>query len=195
MNKIAAILLALVIALSMCEAVVALESKTINREKGVSAYADWVEESPELYTYTFLSLTETDDGTDMYLSIYKYWYDSELGEWLSEDKWGYKFTTEDVFDVDKQLSTATLSPVDIELFVSDGTVQTVAIQAQWTGGGDLEKGMFKMMSKSGDFMSKYSENSKFREATATGFIGDYDPGVSDYGSLVEFKYAEMWMEK
>lgn len=194
MKKIAAILLALVIALSMCEAVVALESKTIYREKGVSAYAEWVEETDGVYTYTFLSLTETKDGTDMYVGIDK--YNKTTGNYSY--MWGYKFTEEDVFDVDKKLTTAILSPVEIDLYGwedEEWIEETITIQAQWTGIGDLVKGSFKTTSKYGDFMSKYSEQSKYREAIASGFMNDLDLGVSDYAGLVEFRYAEMWMEK
>jgi hypothetical protein len=194
MKKIAAILLALVIALSMCEAVVALESKTIYREKGVSAHASWSEETDGVYTHTYLSVTETENGTDISVGIDK--YDETTGNYFHMV--GSKFTEEDVFDVDKKLTTAILSPVEIDLYGwedEEWIEETITIQAQWTGVGDFVKDSSKTMFKSGDFMSKYSGQSKFREATATGFIGDYDLGVSDYAELVEFRYAEMWMEK
>ena len=63
-------LFTLIVLLSMAMSAEALESKTIERHNGASAYADWTETNGDITTYTYLSVTETNDGTDVYLDIY-----------------------------------------------------------------------------------------------------------------------------
>lgn len=178
----------------------AFDYKSIYRDEGIAAYAVWSEYSDGVYTDKFIQAMKSDDGTDIYVDIMTYDEDTEV--W--SDKWGYMFTQEDVFTIDKKLEYATLSPVDIELYAyiydpnTDTytyTVETVTIAAQWTGEGDVMKSSSRSIFKYDDYMSKYSDNSLFREATATGSINDVDLGPSDFGEMVEFKSVYMDMDK
>lgn len=182
MKKIYVIAIAFMVMFSMATAAIALEYKTIYRESGKSASAEW---SGSDGSYTGMYVTETDDGTDIFIII----------STMDAFKIGYLYTQEDIFDIDNRLKTAVLSPVDIELYnYSDYTSEVVTINAQWEGTGDLEKGSYKYISKYGNYMEKFSSSSSFREAQATGSIGE-DLGISDYANLVAFKSASISMEK
>jgi hypothetical protein len=72
MRKSYTIIFALIALLSMTMGVQALESKEIVRQNGAYASADWVETNDGVTTYTYLSVTETCDGTDIYVSMWTY---------------------------------------------------------------------------------------------------------------------------
>ncbi len=193
MRKLYVLALALMVLLSMTLSVEALEQKTINRQSGMTAYADWTETTAEGQTTdTYLSVTESNDGTDIYISICTY---DTTGYYACES--GYKFTTEDVFSMDKKLVSASLSGVDIEVYDwNTGAAETLKnVRAEWTGTGDVSTGSFKYTSKYGDYMMKSSSSSSYREAGATGSIDDIDLGVSAYGGMGKFKSADIYMEK
>lgn len=185
-GPIAILLLAI---FSMVMTVEAYEMKTIERHNGLSADAAWYSES----TSTYLSVINNDDGTDVYVSICAYEND------IYKCKNGYKYTTEKIFDANKKLTGAILSPVDIDIYsyycddygCYGEYVETVKLQAKWTGIGDIFKGSYKSMSKSGDYMAKYSSSSSYRNAIATASIGDQNLGESTYGTLLAFKSVSM----
>ncbi|MBE0523289.1 MAG: hypothetical protein IBX40_02990 [Methanosarcinales archaeon] len=196
MKKLFTGMFVLMVLLSLTISAEAFDSKSIYRDKGMAAYADWYEDNDGVYTDKFIQATTSNEGTD--ISVYIFTYDENTGVW--SDKWGYMFTQEDVFTIDKKLNSATLSPVDIELYVSDSntdtyTIETVTIAAQWTGEGNVMKSSSKYISKYDDFMSKYSDNTLYREATATGSINKEDLGPSDYGQLIKFNSVSMYMDK
>ncbi|KCZ71534.1 hypothetical protein ANME2D_02267 [Candidatus Methanoperedens nitroreducens] len=190
MRKLYMLAFALMVLLSMTMGALALESKTIYRQNGASASAEWSETVGNVDTYTYLSVFKTNDGTDIYTSICTYM------EGSYSCKWGYKFTQESVFNIDNKLKSATLSDVQVDLYDWDTyTVETVTVKVVWTGVGDVTKGSYKSISKYGDYIGKYSDRSTFSEATATGSINDQELGTSDFGTLIKFKSAYMSMEK
>ncbi len=177
----------MVVVVSMTLSAAALESKTIFRQNGDAAVASWFDGTNS----TGLSVTETDDGTDVFVSICTLDVTGSLN-----CKFGFTNIQEDVFAIDKKLTTATLSPVKIDLFdFNTGTVETITVQAQWTGAGDLAKTSFRFTSKSGEFTAKFSDSSSIRDATATGSINNQDLGTSEFANLIAFKSASMTMEK
>lgn len=191
MKKLFTGMFVLMVLLSLTISAEAFDSKSTYRTNGMAAYADWFEETDGVDTYTSIQATTSNDGTDIYVGIYSY---DEFGNFLS-DKWGYMFTQEDVFTIDKKLNSATLS-VNIDLYDwNTDTVDNVPIEAQWTGEGDVMKSSSKYISKYGDFMWKFSDNTLYREATATGSINKEYLGTSDYGQLVKFKSVSMDMNK
>ena len=132
MRKIYTMLFTLIVLLSMAMSAEALGSKTFERHNGGSAYADWTEVNGDITTSKYLSVTETDAGTDVYLDIYTWGPDY----WSGES--GYMFTKDDIFSIDKKLNSASLSQVDIT--VNDwntGEPKTLAVKADWTGKGDV----------------------------------------------------------
>lgn len=184
MKKLYTLVFALMVLLSVTMSASALVSKTITRQNGEAALASWSDTATG--SFTQLSVTETNDGTDIFVFI----------STPTSFKFGFIFTQENVFDIDKKLTTATLSPVTLDLFdFSTGTVETITIQAQWTGMGDLTRNSFKFMSKSGEFIAKFSDNSVIRQATATGSIDGTDLGTSGFANLIKFKSASMTMQK
>jgi hypothetical protein len=190
MRKLYTALLTLVVLLSTTTSVEALESKTIERHNGASAYAEWYETNDNATTYTYLSVTETNDGTDVYVSTYTY------GPDYWSEKWGYTFTEDDVFSIDKKLNSASLS--EIEINVNDwytGETENIAVKANWIGTGDISRGSSSYSSRNGDYVWKGSDSSTSRDASATGSINGLDPGVNSYGSMCNFKSAYMSMEK
>ncbi len=201
MKKLYMVVFALMVLLSITMSVTALEQKTIDRQNGMAAYADWTETTPEnITTDTYLSVTQSNDGTDIYISMCS--YDQEGSNWSCKS--GYKFTQENVFSIDNKLNSANLEAVQIDLYqwncdetgmcweTPDGTA---TIDANWTGTGDVVKGSFKYMSKYDDYVMKGSDSSISREATATGSINGNDLGTSDFGGLAKFKSAYMYMKK
>ncbi|MBU3965935.1 MAG: hypothetical protein KKG76_00955 [Euryarchaeota archaeon] len=185
------IVIALLVMLSVTMSATALMSKSINRENGVSAYAYWEKTSTDSYEYTNLGVMKTDRGTD--ISVYTCKYDLD---WNGNCKYGYAYTTKDVFTVDKKLNSATLSTVNVDMYDwNTYEVITVPVQASWTGDGDLVRSIYRSISKSSDFTFKYSGNVLYRNAIATGTLDENDLGTSSYAEIDQFKNAYMSMEK
>ncbi len=199
MKKIYMVVFALLVIFSVTMNATALEQKTMDRQNGMAAFADWTETTPAgLTTDTSVSVTQSNDGTDIYLSVCSF----DNVNWSCKS--GYKFTQDSVFSIDKKLDSANLKSVQIDFYqwtcdetgmcweTPDGTA---TIEANWAGYGDVSKGSSKYISRSGDFISKYSDSSSVREATATGTLDSVELGPSNFGGLVIFKYASMWMQK
>lgn len=199
MRKLYTIVFALIALLSMTMSVQALESKEIVRQNGAYASADWVETNDGITAYTYLSVTETNDGTDIYVSTWT--YDEIKG--YSSEKYGYLFTEDDVFSIDKKLNSASLSEVEIlvDEWYYDETGEytyktgTMTVGADWIGIGDTSKGSYKYVSRDGDYVFRSAENSLSREAIVTGLIDGINPGSQSSASLVKFKSAYMSMKK
>lgn len=199
MKKIYMVVFTLMVIFSVTMTAAALEMKSIYRQNGMSAYADWTDTNGDVSTYTDLFVTKTDDGTDIGVSICT--NDMITGDWSCKS--GYMFTQDNVFSIDKTLDSASLNAVEIDLYEwycdENGCWETPAgsttIQANWAGAGDKTKGSFKYMSKYGDYIMKGSDSSISREATATGSINGNDLGTSDFGGLAKFKSAYMDMKK
>ncbi len=191
MKRTYAVVFALLAIFSVALSAAAFESKTIYRQDGVSASAGWFEKTADGSIDKFIGVTETDQGTDIYVSICR----SDLsGSWSC--KWGYTFTSSDVITLDKKLDSAALSEVKVDLYDPySPVVETVTVQAQWSGTGEVTKGSYKSISKYGDYVSKYSDSTSWREAIATGSINNMELGQSQFGSLAAFKSASMWMQK
>lgn len=190
MRKLYTVLLTLVVLLSTTMSVQALESKMIERHNGESAYADWYETNGNATTYISLSVTETDDGTDIYVST------STYGPDFWTDKSGYMCTQDNVFQIDKKLNSASLSEVQVE--VCDwytGETEVLKVQADWSGKGDISRGSSTYSSRDGDYVWKSSDSSKSRDASATGSISGCDLGISSYAGLSSFKNVYMSMER
>lgn len=190
MKKLYTALLTLVVLFSMTTSVEALESKTIERHNGASAYAEWYEINNNATTYTYLSVTETNDGTDIYVSTYTY------GPDYWSEKSGYMFTENDVFSIDKKFNSASLSEINIDVNNwYTGETETMAVKATWTGMGDMSKGSSSYSSQNGDYVWKSSDSSTYRDASVTGNINGMDLGANSYASLSNFKSTYMSMEK
>ncbi len=190
MRKSYTILLALVVLLFTAMSVQALESKTIERHNGESASANWYEISGDTTTSTYLSVAESNYGTDVYVEIYTYGPCSE--SWKS----GYMCTQDNVFKASKKLNSASLSEVQVEVYdCYTGETEILTIQADWVGQGDISTGSYTSRSKSGDYISRTSESSSYRDASATGSVDGLDLGISSYASLSNFKNAYMSMTK
>lgn len=190
MRKLYTALLTLVVLISTTTSVEALESKTIERHNGASAYAEWYEINNNATTYTYLSVTETNDGTDIYVSTYTY------GSDYWSEKSGYMFTENNVFKIDKKLNSASLSEINIDVNNwYTGETETMALKANWNGIGDISSGSSSYSSRNGDYVWKSSDSSASREASATGSVNGMSLGASSYASLSNFKSAYMSMEK
>jgi hypothetical protein len=186
MRKIFSVTFALIVLLSFATSVQALEYKTIQRDNGASASAWCSRTDGNLITDTFLSATESHDGTDIYLDYYT--WDATTG-YTVDDEHGYMFTTVDVFSIDKKLNSASLSEVPINLYNFDtGEVKTVNVKAEWTGTGEISRGSYTSVSTSGDYRFKGTSSSNSRTATATVSLNNKDLGQTN-GNLYNFKSA------
>ena len=106
------------------------------------------------------------------------------------------FTEDDVFSIDKKLNSASLSEVQIDVYDwNTGVSETLTVNADWIGKGDVSRSSSKSISKSGNYVWKSSDSSKYRDASATGSINGLDLGISSYASLSNFKNAYISMDK
>lgn len=184
------ILFALLVLLSTVMSVQALESKTTERHNGASASASWDEINGDITTTKYISVTESDYGTDIYLEIYTW------GPCSSSGKTGYFSTQDDVFSINKNLNSASLSDVQIDVCDwNTGVSETMTVNADWIGKGDVSRSSSKSISKSGNYVWKSGDSSKYRDASATGSINGLDLGISSYASLSNFKNAYISMTK
>jgi hypothetical protein len=199
MKKIYMLALAFMVLFSMTMSVEALQQKTINRQNGVSAYADWTKTTGDLTTDTLLSVTQSDIGTDIWMYICTY---DITGN--GSCKSGEIITQENVFSMDKKLDSASLKAVQIELseWICDENgmcLQTPAgtanIEATWTAIGKVSTGSYKWMSKDGNYIAKGSSSSSSRMATAQGTLNNEDLGTSAFGGMAKFKSVDMQMIK
>jgi hypothetical protein len=171
MKKTYVITFALMVLLSMTLSASALQYKQKTVENGDDASATWADGS----NYTFLDVNAAQGQTNINVEVCGYY----------SCKYGFLYTNENVLSMDKKLMTATLSPVQVDLFdPSTNTDEIVTIQAQWIGVGDTTKGSYTTTSKSGDYTAKYSSDTVYRSATATGTIG---LGTSQYATISFFK--------
>lgn len=194
MRKVFSVTFALIVLLSFATSVQALESKTIQRDNGDSAWASWSNATCcDQITNTYLSAVESDDGTDIYLEIYT--WNTTTGETVS-DEYGSMFTTHDVFSIDKKLNSASLSEVPINVYNwYTGEVKTLNVTANWTGTGEVQKGSSTSVSTSGDYRFKSTSSSTYRTATATGSVNNNNLGQINVAGLNKFKSAFIDMEK
>ncbi len=185
--------LALIVLFSMTMSVEAQQQKTITIQNGTQAYAEWI--SKDLTTDTVLFVTQFDVGTFISLQIC-----TSTG--LS-CKSGGVITQDNVFSIDKKLDYASLKSVTMEMTQSDcyleGDVSictytpagTATIDATWTGMGKVTKSSYDWKSKSGDYISKGSDDSSSRMATAN----NEELGTSDFGGLSMFKSVNIQITK
>lgn len=179
MKKLYVIIFALMVLLSMTLSASALQYKQKTLENGGEAYATWSDSS----TYAYLDVYASQGQTNIYFEVCT--LDSQ-GNIIS-CKSGYPMGKV-VLDINKKLETATLSPIQIQLYDSNtGTYEIVTLQAQWTGVGDTTKGSYTSTSKSGDYTSKFSQDTVYRSATASVAINGQNLGTSQYGTISWFK--------
>lgn len=177
MKQIYTVGFALMVLLSMtmsAAASVQYKQKTI--DNGYSADALW----SDISSNTYLNVYEYQGQTQIYVDICAADY--------SSCKLGTTFTSNNVFDENKKLSTATLSSVTIDMVdTSTGLyVDTLTIQAGWTGVGSLTTTKSTSSTKSGDITSKYSSHTLFTSATSTGTINGQSLGTSQFADLYHF---------
>lgn len=193
MRKVFSVTFALIVLLCLATSAQALHSKTIQRDNGASASASWSQTNGDLITDNYLSVTKSNDGTDLYLDVYT--WDASNGNFV-DGKSGYMFTKDDVFSIDKKLNSASLSNVDVEVYNWDtGKTEILPVMADWSGIGEVSTGSSSYASTDGDYKFRSTSSSNYRDASATASINNNDLGQSNYGSLNSFKNAYIDMIK
>ena len=148
-------------------------------------------------TETLLSVTKSDIGTDIYLSICT---NDITGIWSCKS--GGMVPQDNVFSMDNKLDSASLKAVQIDLYQwnCDETgmcwetpAGTATIEATWAGTGKVSKDSYKWKSTNGDFIAKGSSGSSSRMAAAEGTINNEELGTSNFGGLAKFKSVDMQM--
>lgn len=198
MKKIYTLALVFMVLFSMTMSVEALQQKIINRQNGIQAMAEWTKTTGDLTTNTFLMVTKSDIGTDIWMYVCTY---DITGS--GSCKSGEIITQDNVFSMDKKLGSASLESVQIELseWICDenSCTQTPAgtanIDATWTGTGKVSTGSYKWMSKDGNYMAKGSSSSSSRTATVQGTLNNEELGTSAFGGMAKFKSVDMQMIK
>lgn len=193
MRKSYTILFTFIVLLSTAMSAQALEFKTIERHNGASAYASWTETNGDIITDNYLSVTKSNDGTDICLDIYT--WDLANGIFLNE-KSGYMFTKDNVFSIDKKLNSASLSEVTINVNdYNTGQIEPLTVKADWIGKGAVSTGSSRSTSKDGDYTFRSSDSSSFREASVIGSINGQILEANPYAQMSVFKSAYITTKK
>jgi hypothetical protein len=177
------------------------KDKVITRGQGEAGAAVWNDISVDvpgigIVVNVLLNAFETEAGTDIRVQLET--FEIETGEHNFLE--GFTTIDQNVFDAEKKLTSATLSPVTMQVDVFDehfnliGTAE-ITIQATWDGTGDLATSKDNQHIKSDNFSVKFKGSSLFREATAEGSINNANLGTSDAAQLNAFKQVEMTVSK
>jgi hypothetical protein len=170
--------------------------KFIERDQATAAQAEWTDTSIEVpgvgtVEFAFVQAVHSDTGTDIFVHL-------ETSEGNIAD--GFTTVDQNVFTSNKKLTSATLSPVTVEVTVFDefgdpvGTAE-ITIQATWDGTGDLFKEKINDHVKFGKFSDKFMLTSDVRFAIAEGSLNDANLGTSDFARLAAVKTVEMAVSK
>ena len=166
--------------------------KYMTRTNGNQAIAQWDDVNGNTETYTFLIADVSDQGAFVAISQ----CNTDLNTFTVSCLFGFASPSANVFSTDKKLSTATLSPVQVDLYDdSFSYVKTVTVQASWTGQGKSTKSLTNVHAKYDSFQETYRNRATARDATATGSIdGTSIAGLED-GYLVQYRSADFFMVK
>jgi hypothetical protein len=167
------------------------KEKVIERTQSEAGYAVWEDirvEVPGVGTvlYVELYVLESEGANDI-VSVALY---TEESGWLQ----GFTTADQNVFDANSILTSATLSPVTIEVsdtFNEFSTPIEITIEATYEGTGDLTKTKFNFHSKTGAFSAKSMGSSLSREASADLSINNVNLGTTDNAHLSAFKQIRM----
>jgi hypothetical protein len=196
MKKVISVAFALIVLLSLATNVQALESKTMQRSNGGSAWSSWTKTDGNLITNSYLSVSKSNYGTDIYFSTDT--WDTTTG-YTVDSKSGYTSTTDDVFTINNKLNSASLTEVPIPVYNwynwYTPEIETLNVTAEWVGTGEVQKGSSTYTSTNGDYRFKSTDNSNYRTATATGSVNNIDLGQNIGGNLYNFKSAYIEMQK
>ena len=169
------------------------KDRVIERGEGEGGFAQWNDislEVPGVGTVVFADLTVSEGVFE--IPILNVFLNTEEGN-IAE---GVAFIDQNVFGVDKKLTTATLSPVTMQLFVSDefgNFIETteITIQATWEGTGDTLKQRFIQHSSSDNFKVHFKQTHLSTQATAEGSINGANLGTTNAAELFAFKQVRM----
>ncbi|WP_440956833.1 hypothetical protein ACSAZK_08050 [Methanosarcina sp. Mfa9] len=197
MKRLYTIIFALMVLLSTAVSVEAFDQKSMTRQSSEYASASWTEVRGNTTVETSLSVSKTDDETRISVSVYT----QGPNYWSSMS--GSTYTQDDVFKMSKNLNSASLSDIEIEVYCwsrdETGTYtnerKTVTVKADWVGTGEISDSTTKYFSKYDDYTSKRIESYCSREAEATGSINNIDLGTSSYAWLSSSEYTYTSMEK
>lgn len=170
----------------------AAPSKDIVRDQVTGADAGWSDinvEVPEVGTVQFATLEvfETEAGTNIVVQLV-----TEEGN-IAE---GVTTIDPNVFEIDNNLRSATLSPVTIEVTIIDessnpiGTAE-ITVQATWEGIGDILTQKSKFKEDLDGFSQKVKGSDESRRAIAEGSIDNADLGTADVANLFASKQVAM----
>jgi hypothetical protein len=170
----------------------AASAKDIVRDQVTGADAGWSDinvEVPEVGTVQFatLEIFETEAGTNIVVQLV-----TEEGN-IAE---GVTTIDPNVFEIDNNLRSATLSPVTIEVTIIDessnpiGTAE-ITVQATWEGIGDILTQKSKFKEDLDGFSQKVKGSDESRRAIAEGSIDNADLGTADVANLFASKQVAM----
>lgn len=101
---------------------------------------------------------------------------------------------QNVFTIDKKLTSATLSPVSLNMYDCFRTgcdfVEVLTLQALWTGQGKITQESFDQKTEDGMFRVKSSTDSNTRSALASGLV-DGQEFQNEQGQLVQSKFIQV----
>jgi hypothetical protein len=171
---------------------VSAKDKVIERNQGDGGSAEWSDISLEVpgvgaVVYAELFVAETEEGTDIFVAL-----NTEEGNFAQ----GFTTIDQNIFDANKKLTSATLSPLTIEVSVFDESLNFIGtaeinIQGIWQGTGDLLTQKANLHTKSDEFSIKSKESFLVRAAIAEGRINNANLGTSDFAELFASKQAIM----
>jgi hypothetical protein len=171
------------------------KDKVIERRQSSSGEAVWEDirvEVPGVGTVTFARITFIGSEVDKTTDVHAILITEEGVEFFAEG-----FTTIDqiLFETDKKLTSATLSPVTLEVGYFDEfdnfITTEITVQATWEGTGYLDQLKLGEHFKSDNFSFKSKASIVGRDATAEGSINNANLGTADRADLLYTKVMEM----
>ena len=114
----------------------------------------------------------------------------------------YGYLENPTFSIDKKINSASVSG-NVPLWSCTYNENTgeetcvesgpVAVNVRWAGNGELVKGSSKSHYVSKSFTSNYSYKGSWRTAAATGTFNGVNSGVASWGSLFDYRDANVYV--
>jgi hypothetical protein len=163
------------------------ENERVTEEvNSILAFAFFDLEPASSFSGVSLRVEETDEQTEVFLHILTF-----DGSTQSEYDGGIRTTDEDIFNVDRQLNSAELSEIELDMCLAENfdfsefkctdVIDTVSLLAQWQGIGDLERRNVNNVQHDPFFEHRHGIN-WIRQTTAEGSLDGFEADEAVLGN-------------
>ena len=190
--RVTVLLLALIaIACSTPAHAAAAGKATVVKFHGLTAIADFDSFSPDgcIETFVFLSGTQSKTGPEADVSI------GQVNSCTGDELFAFGSTLNPTFQVNNQLTSASLSATISVFDEVSGNTFTVSVSATWTGTGPLSHQSGTSHFHTKNFSENFHFNDTFRDASASGTVSDgttnFTPSPAVFAEIASFKSGDV----